>query len=736
MNPESESASPPSPTTDGAFYDPQLSVLLSRLASLGGLAVPAHRFGFVESSISGVPILDLPRLNRAQELWTFCVPQGVAALAILQKENLPALWVAHDQSEVLIVKGLLASGDTVVEDVGGGNQTKAAQDLASGDLLVLTIEEPKLEQGEKPVEDRTAFDWFRHAIVRRKGVFIEAAIGTVVTTLLGVSVGIFTMQVYDRVLPNQGFSTLTVLFVGVMIALILEFVLKYVKEYMVERACREIDVELNNVFFGKALSIRMDKRPASVGSFASEIRQYEMVRNFLTSTSLFVFAELPLSLLLIAIIGTIGGPVALVPLALIPIGILIGLAIRARISSLAQNQMVEENRRTGLLFDVIDGIESLKAVSAEWKVLRQWNQRTEAIETRETAIRMAVTTAMNLTMTLQKISHAIIVTVGAVLVVDGSLTMGGLIACVIVGSQTLTPLARLPGMLVQWEHARNALAVLNRVLEMPSDRNPGDRLLVPSSCQGSLHLRVVKFSYTSKVEVLDIPRFEVRPGERVAIMGAVGSGKSTLLKVLSGLYKPDEGSVMLDGVDVFTLAPEYVREHVGYLSQDVRLFAGTLRDNLSIGLAAPGDEQILKAAALTGLLPSIDRHPKGLGLEITEGGRGLSGGQRQLVGLTRMLIAKPRTILLDEPTASMDVGLEKTVMKHLFQEIPLDTTVVMVTHKLAVLNHVSRVVFMVGGKLKFDAPRNEAVKRLAQLYPDQIRRSEPPSVSGPSTGTA
>ena len=734
MNPQSEPSSPSSPTTDGAFYDPQLSVLLSRLASLGGLAVPAHRFGFVESSISGVPILDLPRLNRAQELWTFCVPQGVAAMASLQKENLPALWVAHDQSEVLIVKGLLASGDAVVEDVSGGNQTKAAQDLASGDLLVLTIEEPKLEQGEKPVEDRTAFDWFRYAMLRKKVVFVEAAVATVITTLLGVSVGIFTMQTYDRVLPNQGFATLRVLFVGVMIALVLEFVLKYVKEYMVERACREIDVELNNVFFGKALSIRMDKRPASVGSFAAQIRQYEMVRNFLTSTSLFLFAELPLSLLLVAIIATIGGPVALVPLLLIPVGILIGLVIKKRMTVLAERQMEEENRRTGLLFDVIDGIESLKAVSAEWKILRQWNHRTEAIEERETSIRILVTTATNLTSTLQRMSHVTIVAVGAVLVVGGELTMGGLIACIIVGAQTLTPLARLPNMLIQWEHAKNALAVLNGILQMPSDRNPQDRLLVPSGCQGSLQLQNVKFSYTAKVEVLQIPRFEVRPGERVAIMGAVGSGKSTLFKVLSGLYKPDEGSVMLDGVDVFNLAPEYVREHIGYLSQDVRLFAGSLRDNLSMGLASPGDEQILWAAGLTGLLQSVERHPKGLGLEISEGGRGLSGGQRQLVGLTRMLIAQPRIILLDEPTASMDANLEKSVMKHLFEEIPEHTSVIMVTHKLAVLNHVTRVVFMAAGQIQFDAPRDQAVKRLAQMYPDQVRKVPPPQMPGPVVG--
>jgi ATP-binding cassette subfamily C protein LapB len=298
--------------------------------------------------------------------------------------------------------------------------------------------------------------------------------------------------------------------------------------------------------------------------------------------------------------------------------------------------------------------------------------------------------------------------------------MGGLIACSIIAGRALSPLAQIPTLVVQWKHAKIALKSLDAIMALPSDRNDDSRLVVPEACTGHVRLEKVAFGYIEDKPSLEVAELKLRPGERVAIVGPVGSGKSTLIKLLSGLYKPKAGHVFLDGVDMNHLAPEFLREHIGYLPQDIRLFNGTLRENLTLGLPTPSDSRILRAAALTGLEQSIQNHPKGLELHITEGGRGLSGGQRQLVGLTRLLLAQPRILLLDEPSASMDGQLEARVMKHLFEEIPKEALLVVVTHKVGLLPHVDRIIVVDSGRIVLDGPRDEVLMRL-QTPPAQTR---------------
>jgi ATP-binding cassette subfamily C protein LapB len=274
--------------------------------------------------------------------------------------------------------------------------------------------------------------------------------------------------------------------------------------------------------------------------------------------------------------------------------------------------------------------------------------------------------------------------------------------------------AQLPSLIVQWQHAKIALKSLNGIMAMPSEREQSERLVVPELCRGEIKMNKTTFSYAKDLPGLEVAQLQIEPGDRVAILGSVGSGKTTLIKLLSGLFKPTSGQVYLDQVDMVHLAPEFVREHVGYLPQDVRLFNGTLRHNLTLGLPLPSDSQILKAAAMTGLDQVIQNHPKGLELEIAEGGRGLSGGQRQLVGLTRMLLASPKILLLDEPTASMDAKLENRVMQHLFERMPTDSAIVVVTHKPSVLSYVSRILVVDKGRVVLDGPRDEVLNRLSQ----------------------
>lgn len=708
--------------------DTALAMLLSRLAALQGHAVPVHRFSMLATTVEGLELARLARTQRACELWQSRFPQsGLRTLAPdeVERGQLPLLWCSSDGQTVLLLRGLIAGRAFAGEDAAGQAHTLTLDEARQGTLLALPVS--TVQAGEAGHQQRTAAEWFEFAIRQHRCVFLEAVFATFIVSVIGLVTAMYSMQVYDRVVPTKGFSTLWVLTIGVLIAIGLELVMKQVRALMVDRACKLIDQELSAVFFGKALDIRMDARPRTVGTFAAQIRHFESVRNFMTASTLFILADTPFALFFIAVIAMIAGPVALVPVVMVPVAILAGMLFRTPIERLTAAHMAESNRKNGLLIEAIDGIESVKAAAGEWKMLDRWRALTATIADSELRMRTLSTLSTNLAQTMQQLGYVALIAAGAYAISTGHLTMGGLIACSIISGRALGPLAQVPGLIVQWKHAKIALQALDAIMAMPGDRDSQQRLVVPERCEGHLRLDKAGFAYGQDRAILEVPELVIRPGERIAVLGAVGSGKTTLIKLLSGLYRPGTGTVFLDGVDVTHLAPEFVREHVAYLPQDVRLFNGSLRDNLTLGLPAPSDSQILRAAQMTGLDQIIQRHPRGLELEIAEGGRGLSGGQRQLVGLTRLLLAQPRVLLLDEPTASMDAQLEARVMHHLFKEVAPESVLVVVTHKPGLLPHVTRIIVLDGGRVLMDGPRDEVLARL---------RQPPPAAARPTAGSA
>ena len=587
--------------------------------------------------------------------------------------------------------------------------------------------------GTRLASKKTARQWFEQAIAKRWVTFLEGSVATLTVNIVALGSSFYSMQVYDRVVPTQGYATLWVLTIGVLMAVVVELGMRQLRNRLVERACKAIDEELSSVFFGHALAIRMDQRPRTVGTFAAQIRHFEMVRNFMTSSTLFMLADAPFALVFVVVIAFLAGPVAFVPLLFIPISLLVGLVFRNKLKKLTEVHMRESNMKNGLLIEAIDGIESVKACGAEWKMLDRWQELTHALAKDEIAIKNTTNLSSNLTQTMQQLSYVGLVAAGVYAITSGHLTMGGLIACTIISGRALSPIAQISSLIVQWQQASVALRGLDAIMALSADSEPGERRLVPDQCAGRLQAKSVKFGYSRDLAALTVESLTINPGERVAVLGAIGSGKSTLIKLISGLYRPTEGRIMLDEVDMTQLAPEYVREHVGYLSQDVRLFQGTLRDNLALGLPSPSDEQILSAARITGLDKLISSHPLGLGIEITEGGRGLSGGQRQLVGLTRMLIARPRIMLLDEPTASMDPQLEELVAERVFGTSPKDTTLVVVTHKPAMLKYFTRIIILDRGKIVADGPSNQILQRLRDSVQAQ-QASQKPAIDSPQAG--
>ena len=554
----------------------------------------------------------------------------------------------------------------------------------------------------------------RNALWARKSVFIDAVLATALVSLLALAASLYSMQVFDRVIPNQGFETLWVLTVGVTLSICLEFFLKQVRSHTVDKACNAVDHELSEWFFNRMLGIRMEARPASVGTLASQIKGFEMVRGVLASTSLFVLADVPFALFFILVIALVGGWVVVVPLVALPIALVTGLMFQRVIQRHTRENLSASNRKTGLLVEAVDGAEALKSNSAEWTVQARWNRLVAETSFAEQSIRNYSSLSQNMTVGLQQLSYVVLVAVGAYFVTLNELTMGGLLACSIIGNRAMMPIVQLPGVMVQWALARAAIDGLEQIIALPNEDDEAHQNIVLQSIEGGLRFERARFAYGMVDRMaLEVERLEIRPGERVGLVGAIGSGKSTLLKLASGLYRPAEGKVFLGGMDLSQLAPSVVREVVGYLPQETRLFSGSLRDNLLLGLPDPGEEAILAAARRTGLIELISGQPKGLALEITEGGRGVSGGQKQLIALTRMLLARPKVWLLDEPTGAMDSVSEARVVNLLRELAAEGVTLMVTTHKTALLPLLDRLIVLQGGRLLLDGPRDAVLAKLS-----------------------
>jgi ATP-binding cassette subfamily C protein LapB len=561
----------------------------------------------------------------------------------------------------------------------------------------------------------------RKAFSHRRTALTDVVLGSVAINAISMALSFYSMQVYDRVIPTQGLSTLQVLAIGTLLALAFEFSLKLARSSVMDAVVISVDAYLSRHIFERLLSVRVDKLPGSVGSLAAQMRGYEQVRSFYTSSTLFALIDLPIGLMFMAVIVALSGPlVALVPLAMLLAAVLNGLFFRARFNALALTGSHLSNKKTGILVEAVEGAETIKAGAGGWKFLQRWMDVSRAALKNETDTRRNNDQLNYVTAVLTQLSYIGIVTVGAWQAIEGHLTTGGLIAASILGGRAMAPIATLPSLLVQHAQAKAATQGLEHLYALETDDGDGVRPLLPSALHGKYWLENVRFAYPGPKGgplALDIDKLVIAPGERIGILGPVGSGKSTLLRLLSGLYEPQQGRVLIDDLNIRQIDRQTVSEQVGYLQQDTRLFEGTLRENLLIGSLDPGDDAIFAALRRTGLITLVAGHPRGLELPITEGGRGLSGGQRQLVAFTRLLLTRPNVYLLDEPTASMDDDLERRCLGVLQQELTPGKTLVVVSHKMSLLPLVNRLIVVVGNKVVMDSDRDTIVKRLSQPPP-------------------
>ncbi len=586
----------------------------------------------------------------------------------------------------------------------------------------------------RPDESLTFFSHVRDTLMLYKHELVEACIASAFIGVLALATSMFSMQVYDRVIPTRSEYTLLILSLGVFISILIELAMKFARAHVMDYVVVGLDNRLSREIFDRLLQLRVDQVPNSVGSLAAQMRGYEQVRGFYTATTLFTIIDLPLAVLFTIVIAAVASPwVAFVPMLFAAVSVFIGLSIRKKIMAQAKESAALSNLKTGLLVEAVEGIETIKAGSGGWKFLSRWIGVNAQTIMSDLKTRGATESVGYLSASVQQISYAGLVVVGSLVVMQGHMTMGALIASSILSGRILAPIMAIPGLLVQYSHAQAALEGLERLYTLKTDHDGVEVPLTPENITGHYDLSDIKFSYGDNPPALIIPKLDIRPGERIAVLGPIGAGKSSLLRMLSGLYQPQEGKLLLDGLDLSHISRQILNQKVGYLQQDHRLFHGSLRDNLLIGLPDPGDEALLNAMRRTGMDRFVAAHPKGLARVITEGGKGLSGGQKQLVAFTRLVLCEPSVYLLDEPTATMDDEQERRCLQVLAQEAQAGKSMVIVTHKPAILPLATRIIVIVGNKIMLDGPRDAVLQQLKQGQAQQAAQAAPAQPAETST---
>jgi ATP-binding cassette subfamily C protein LapB len=634
---------------------------------------------------------------------------------ILNPWRLPVLIAMHD-GQVGVLDKLDAAGNASVQFSGdqGLAQVLTLQQLQHSiqQVYILrpekSIPDVRIDEYVKPYES----SWFWSIVLRDWKRYIDVMFASLMANILALATVLFSMNVYDRVIPAQSIPTLWVLAGGVLLAAIFEFSIRVARIYLSDIIGKRADLKISDRVFGHALRIKNKDRSKSTGTFISQIRELEGVRELVTSTTISAVADLPFFLLFLGIFWLIGGDLFWVMLAVVPLMILPGILIQKPLAKLAAEGMREGAIRNATLVEAVQGIEDIKLLRAEARFQNQWNHMNEVSAEISMRQRKLVGVVGAWTQKVQGLTFAIVVLVGCFAVMKGDMTTGALVACSILSSRMLGPIAQISGVLGRLQQAKVAKTSLDELMKKPVDQAEHAHLIHRTALHGQYELSQTLFKYAKDdaQATLAIQKLEIRAGEKIAILGRNGAGKSTLLQLLAGMQEPVQGKIKLDGVDLGLIDPADVRRDMGLLNQNAHLFFGTVRENLKLGAPLATDQDILTVLKMTGALDFVLAKKEGLDHQVLEGGAGFSGGQRQALLLSRLLLRQPNIVLLDEPTAALDDVTEKQLIDHLHTWLG-QKTLVIATHRRAVLELVDRIIVLQDGKIVMDGSKQQILQQ-------------------------
>jgi len=556
--------------------------------------------------------------------------------------------------------------------------------------------------------------WFWGAINDNRPLYRDVLMAAFMINAFAIAMPMFTMNVYDRVVPNNAVETLWMLALGVALVMMADLVLRTMRGYFIDLAGNRVDVKLSAYIMERVLGLQMEQRPVSAGSFAANLRSFETIRDFITSATVSAFVDLPFALIFVVVIGWIAWPMIIPIFIGVCVVLLYAMSVQSKMHDLAETTYRAGALRNATLVESLVGLEAVKSLGCEGHMQRKWEQSASHLARVSAQLRLLSSSTMNGAMWVQQTVNVAVVVLGVYLIGDGKLSMGGLIACSMLSSRALAPIGQVAGLLTQYHNASTSLASLNEILSRPVERPDESNFVSRTSFEGHIEFKDVSFQYPGQDYLaLRNVSLTIKPGERLAILGRVGSGKTTLHKLILGLYRPTEGSVLIDGIDLRQLDPAELRRHVGYVPQDVTLFYGSLRDNLTIASRDADDADVLRASEIGGIAEFVNGHPKGFDMLVGERGESLSGGQRQGVAIARAFINDPPIMLMDEPTGSMDHSSEEHVKRQL-REHADGKTMIVITHRTSLLELVDRIIVVDAGKIVADGPKAQVVEALRQ----------------------
>jgi len=694
-----------------AADDPLLDGLLI-LCKVHGC--PASR----ASLCAGLPLADqrlslelLPRAAARAGLQARVLRRELSAINTL---NLPVLLLLGDGRSAVLQRWNEDGRALILPcEADGGEQwveRQALEQAYSGQALFARPRHT-LEDLRTPLLPRVEA-WFRDTLRHSRWLYSDALLASLLINLLGLMVPLFVMQTYDRVVPNQALSTLWVLVIGLFIGTAFELVLRMVRAHLLDQAGKKTDLILSATLFERITGMAMKARPASIGGFAQSIHDFQGLREFLTAVTLTSIIDLPFVVLMLLVIGLLGGWLVLIPLVAFPLAVGVALFIQIRLRDTVQKSLSLGAVRQALLIETLGGLETLKACGAESERQYQWEHTNGAIARLDAHARNLSALASNGTLFIQQFCGMATIVAGVYSIIAGSLSVGALVACYMLGSRVLAPLGQIAGLITRYQQAQLTMRSTDALMSLPQERQPGQQALEHTVLQGGLGISHVTFRYPGQVAAaLNDINLSIKPGERIGIIGRSGSGKSTLGRLLMGFHHPDEGQVLLDNLDLRQLDIADLRNQLGYVAHDMPLLAGSLRDNLTLGARHVSDARMLEVAELTGVSELARQHPQGFDRPLGERGQLLSGGQRQAVLLARALLLEPPILILDEPTSHMDNSSEDQLRQRLLAWVP-GKTLLLVTHRSSMLSLVDRLVVLDNGKVVADGPKDAVIDAL------------------------
>ncbi len=630
----------------------------------------------------------------------------------------------HVLPAVLVLKGgracvLLAHAEgkaaqVLLPEAGGGVGEMSIADL-SQDYTGYTIfarPEVRPHEDSRP-QKRFGAWWFWGTIFKNWWIYSQVGIAAIFINLFALASPLFIMTVYDRVIPNNATETLWVLAFGFMSVVAFDFILKMLRAYFIDTAGRKADVIIACRLFDQVLDMQMASKPASAGAFANNLREFETLRDFFTSATLASLIDLPFVFVFIFVLWLVSGPIALVLAAAVPIILAYGLILQIPLNYVVRKNFAETQRKHGVLVETINGLEVIKSIGAEGRMRGLWEGLVGLSSLSGQRARTLSASGVSFASTVQQLTTIAIIVFGVYMIGKGEMSVGALIATIILGGRALGPLAQVAQLLTRFHQSRASLKALNGIMKAPVERPATKTFVHCPVLKGGISLVDVTFTYPGAGEhIIKGLNLSIKAGERVGVIGKIGSGKSTISKLLLGLYEPDDGMILFDGTDIHQIDPVDLRRNIGYVQQDPLLFRGTLRENITAAAPSADDGMILRAASYAGIENFIVTNPLGFDLEVGERGDGLSGGQRQAITVARALLTSPNILVFDEPTSSMDTRSEM-VLKQSLKKYLNGKTLVLATHRASLLSLVDRIVVVDGGRLVADGPRNEVISALS-----------------------